>query len=216
MAFPCVNKQFTSCTYYTGEKLSTEDCELDDVCPQTNLDIIIKNFYNGICALGDTCKIRISENDECCDYLSSKLISTDDSITLTPVDAEDDDGNNCQTLDLSVNFPVEVLVWHDLVQASPFTIATRFQYSKDSLGNVYIRGAITGTDLTAGTYTFGTLPTGFYDSVYTDIGFVQSYTSSTNGFYVLGVTNTGDIFGQFPSNTSGSTVIVVNMQFNIS
>lgn len=97
--FKIKDKIYSSQVYYTGKTLSGTSCDLDEICQGKSLDEIIEEFYNGICTIEDTCKVKINADDKSCDYLTNKITSTDGSITKNIV--TDGDGN--KTLDLSTS-----------------------------------------------------------------------------------------------------------------
>lgn len=163
----------------------------------------------------DLCKVKTSAFDECCEYLSDKLISSDGSVIITEVDSDTSPDDGCKKIDLSApsNTPLD---WVNLSAGVGWTVSGRFQYSKDGIGNVRLRGILVGNG-TVGTHTLGTLPVGFRPTI--DELLTVSYQQ------ILGVANkciqlsviaaTGAISVYFDTSITNA-VVSVNSEFNIN
>lgn len=158
--FRCRSSLPGYCVLFGGAELATTDCDLT-VCTGEEYDTIIEDFYEKICELlSNDCLVQTSATDDCCDYLQAKITAADQTITIEKLT---DGDTGCEVLDLSVT--PEVLDWTSLTPEGVFSVTVGLQYSKDSLGNVYLRGEISG-DPSMGNNTVAILPSGFRPTVF--------------------------------------------------
>lgn len=73
------------------------------ICEGTNLNTVIASLYEALCNIQLNCKVQVSSTDECCGYLQAKLTSSDHSISIEKISSDNDDGDTCELLDLTVN-----------------------------------------------------------------------------------------------------------------
>lgn len=138
------------------------------------------------------CKVAISADDSCCNYLEDKLTSSDSSLTIT----KEADEEGCETLDIVINEPA----W------TTFAFGTAFgneggskqiaQIRKWANGKVEIRGEIHATNYPTST-VISTL-----DAIYRP-SLTQYFPVNVN---VVGTYQSGEIF--IPS--SGSFQLICN------
>lgn len=92
----CLSPNYSSCVYWDSENIQS-DCFT--ICSGDTLTSIIKSFADTICEINQTGKVKVNSSDACLGYLSDKLTSNDESITLTV----NTDVDGCKTIDLSSN-----------------------------------------------------------------------------------------------------------------
>lgn len=89
---------FSSQVKYSGDVLELDNCSIT-ICNGDSLNEIIETLYTKLCEGVSECKIKVTEDDECCDFLDTKISSEDGSIIKEVLT---DETTGCQTLDLSV------------------------------------------------------------------------------------------------------------------
>lgn len=102
----------------------------------------LQSINDKVCDIESGCKVKVSANDACCEYLGSKITSTSGSISITTLTANP---SNCQTLDLNIS-PAST-VWNNLNLTNNFSTISGWQipqYSEpDALGRIWFRGSAT-------------------------------------------------------------------------
>lgn len=121
----CLNPVYSSCVFYSGDNIENT---YFTICQGDTLDSIISQFSDTLTSLSETCKVKVSDSDNCCGYLEDKIVSTDESIDVSVSTYTDDDGNTCKRLDLSTSFTYNILYnnWVNTVNTSDDLIESYF------------------------------------------------------------------------------------------
>jgi hypothetical protein len=73
------------------------------VASGTILTTVLDKINALLCNISGSCQVKVSKDDNCCDYLGTKVTSTGGSITITtPIDPQ----TGCQTLNLEAANPI--------------------------------------------------------------------------------------------------------------
>ena len=95
-----------------------------------------------LCDIESGCKVKVSADDACCDYLYNKLTSDNQSISIEILT---DEPSGCQKINIETS--PSSIVWHDINMTSTFSVIPNYQrpqYSDpDALGRVWFRGSAT-------------------------------------------------------------------------
>lgn len=210
-SFPTI---ITSNIQYSGEELNTEGCGIT-ICQGTAMNDIIADIYEQLCSEETTCLIKVSEDDECCNYLQGKLISSDDSISMEVVTTEDEDGNSCETLDLT--WVQEEPEWEALTLDGSVTNYgsdnRTAQIRKWANGRVQIRGRVQVTSFATGDKLTADLDAAYIPSQ----GEVRSVNVNNSGTYYPGeilITNTGEF--RLYAGTTGTVFLGIFIEYDIN
>ena len=181
-------------------------------------DFITVTPTDGVCSKTFTISIDV------CAMLATTTLSCIGDVNVSSPAIQDgdtlvwnEDANEWQTSESAL----PTLSWIDLVSTSgnwTVPVGSRLQYSKDFLGNVRLRGFISGISLNASTYyVLATLPSGYRPSTSSGEVFI---VPATNGSLVTAPTpamitilDTGQIL--LTLGITGSSSLSVNCEFNV-
>lgn len=172
-----------------------------------------------------TCSMQFQISIDVCAMLGTVSLSCLSDVNVSsppPQDGDTIQWNEEAQEWQAVSTTLPTLTWIDLTPTSgnwTVPVGSRLQYSKDFLGNVRLRGTITGTGLAAGVfYILATLPVGYRPSSTAGEIFI---TPATSGSIItapspamISILDTGQIFLTLGLN--GTWNLGMNCEFNVN
>lgn len=150
---PCLNKNYTSCIFYTGVTYTTAEDGIQ-VCLGESLNTTLETIIDRLLSLNEQCTVKVSSTDECCGYLGEKLVSeTVGTLDITTVTNEETD---CQTLNIEIPTPEWELITFGTAMANQGSRTSKL--TVDALGFVQLIGRVTASNYPTSTLitTLGT------------------------------------------------------------